>query len=88
MYVENSKVESAYGLLMFDLWLTNQQKGVFNSRPSVEIEYSRFLYIFQPLDKKKIIKLNSCFSFLKKKKKRKRICFLIFLLKNIKTKNE
>jgi len=43
MYVENSKVETAYGLLMFDLWLTNQQKGAFSSRPSVEIEYSRFL---------------------------------------------
>ncbi len=47
----------------FDLRLTNQQKGAFNSHPRVEIEYSTGLFIFLPLNEK-----------------RKRSCFLIFLL--------
>ncbi len=54
-----------------DLQLINQQKGVFNSRPNVEIEYSSFLFIFLSLNEKRKMKLNSRFSF-------KKICFLIF----------
>ncbi len=45
----------------FDFRVTNQQKGVFNSRPCLEIEYSSCLFIFLSLNKKLKFKLNSRF---------------------------
>ncbi len=66
----------------FDLQLTNQQKGAFNSHPHVEIEYSSCLLIFLSLNEKLKFKLNSLFSF-KKKKKRKRSRFFFFSTLNI-----
>ncbi len=60
------KTETVEELMMtrFDLQQANQKKGAFNSRPHVEIEYSICLYMFLPLNGKRKIKLNSCFSFL------------------------
>ncbi len=43
----------------FDLQLTNQQKGAFNSRPCVEIEYSSCLFIFVPLNENENLKGSS-----------------------------
>jgi len=45
----------------FDLQLTNQKKGPFNSRPHVEIENSIFLLIFLPFDEKLRLILYFCF---------------------------
>ncbi len=73
----------------FDLRLTNQQKGAFNSRPHVEIEYSSRLYIFLSLDEKRKFLLNLAeFLEKKKKKKKKKEQFSHFSTFNIKSKNE
>ncbi len=63
-----------------DLRLTNQQKGAFNSHPRRNRIFKLFI-LFLPLNEKRKLIWILVFRFFEKKwNKRKRSCFLIFLL--------
>ncbi len=80
--------DTAEELMMarFDLQLTNQQKGAFNSCPRAEIEYSSCLFIFLPLNEKQKFKPNSCFFFFLNNTQKEQ--FSNFSTFNVKSKNE